>query len=566
LKGELYPEGVPIHIKYPEIPIYSFLENSARKFPNRPATLYYGASLTYGEIWQQTKSFAANLKKIGIQKGDRVGVLLPNTPQFLIAFNAIHYIGGVVVILNPLMSKQEISRELDFTDCNTLVILDRLLVKLKEKRPKTVIVANATNYAPLHLRILGKIKERNFKPVMEIIKFEDFIKNTHPKANEEKVKIDAKKDVAVIIFTSGTTSQPKGVMLTHYGQVANALQSYHWLRGWGYSEKPQSIGWPLVLCVMPFFHSYGLVIMNEAISFGCTLVLLPNPNPKTILKVIEKYKVTHFPLIPHLIRELLSQNEFDEYDLTSLTTCASGGAYIPPNVLQAFEKVTGARIYQGYGLTEAGPSVCATPIGSDPDYTNSGLSYPDTEVKIVDLQSGHITMPHRKEGEIIVKGPQLMKGYWKDPEATVNSLREGWLFTGDIGYKDEKGYIYIVGRKSDRIIAAGHTIWPINVEEVLQSHPSVRQAVALGIPDPLRCSTDIHVIVAPNINCDLDELEKTLLNYCKEKLKEFEVPINFTFKETIPITVMGKVDRMAMFDEIYRKRALTIQSNSYLRD
>ncbi len=543
---EIYPRGVPISIKYPVMPVYELWRNSARKFPDRDAVIYLDAVYSYAELWEETECFASNLMGMGIGKGDRVALLLPNTPQFLIAYNAVLLCGATVVAINPLLSVEEIGRQLEATDSKMLIILDRLLDRLPETYPELVI-AEAAHYAPAPLRLLSKIKYR-IKYPRGAYRFEDY---THGTKVAEYPNIDPLEDVAVILFTSGTTGQPKGVMLTHYGQVVNALQSYHWLRGWGYSAKPQPAGFPVILCAMPFFHSYGLVVMNEAVSFGCTMALIPNPSPEDIMKVTQNHKVTHFPLIPRLIRGVVEHPKLKKYDLTSLTTCSSGGAHIPVPLMMKFEKISGARMYQGYGLTEAGPIIAATPVEGDPVYESTGLPYPDTVIKIMDLQLGEIEQPRGKEGEIIIKGPQLMKGYLDDSEATAAVLKDGWLYTGDIGRFDEKGYLYIVGRKNDRIVAAGHTVWPTLVEDVLMSHPDVVQAVAFGVPDPLRCSTNIRAIVVPRIGAEArPELERKLLELCNEKLEEYEVPTKIMFRTHLPMTLLGKVDRKKIIEEI----------------
>ncbi|MBN2336241.1 AMP-binding protein [Candidatus Bathyarchaeota archaeon] len=548
MTGGSYPRGVPISIKYPEMPVYELWRNSARKFPDRDAVIYLGARHTYAALWGQTLCLAANLRGTGVSKGDRVGVLLPNCPQFIVAYNAAHLLGAAVVAVNPLMPVQEVGRQLKETGCKTLIILDRLLDKLPEKHPETVIIAEAAYYAPTRLRFLSRLTYRGLKPPRNALRFEDL---TRGPRLEGFADVRPREDVAVIVYTSGTTGEPKGVMLTHYGQVANALQSYHWLRGWGYSAKPQAAGWPVVLCALPFFHSYGLVVMNEAVSFGCTLVLLPNPTAESILKATDRHSVTHFPLIPRLIREILRHPDLAKYDLTSLTHCASGGASIPVEDMRRFEKVAGARMYQGYGLTEAGPSVSATPVEGEPNYASAGQVYPDTEVRIMDLQLGEVEAPRGEKGEIVVRGPQLMAGYWGDPEATAEVVRGGWLHTGDIGYMDEDGYLYIVGRKMDRIVARGHTVWPTEVEEVLQSHPDVEAAVAFGVPDPLRCTTDIRaaVILAEGTE-PTDELEHKLLALCNERLEEYQVPARIMFRDKMPMTAMGKVDRAAVLAEV----------------
>jgi long-chain acyl-CoA synthetase len=445
------------------------------------------------------------------------------------------------------MTNQEIERELILTDCRALIVLDKLLDKVSGISVD-LIIAEATYFTPIHLRSLSRLRSWNKDNHKDVIRFEELLNN--PILNN-RIQIDPKQDIAIIMFTSGTTGIPKGVMLTHYNQTTNALQAYHWLRGWGYSAKPQLKGWPVILCAIPFFHSYGLVVMNEAISFGCSLVLIPNPTAEAMIKAIDKHAVTHFPLIPKFVKEILKHADISKYNLSSLTTCASGGAHIEPNVMKEFEKITGARMYQGYGLTEAGPSVTATPIEGKPKYASAGLCYPDTEVKIVDLQLGEIERPPGKEGEIIVKGPQIMKGFWKDPELTSKVIKDGWLFTGDIGFLDEEGSLFVIGRKGERIISEGHTVWPKEVEDVIQSHPSVDIAVAIGVPDPLRCSTDIQVLVkTKNVH---EQLENELLDYCKERLEYYMIPTKIIFKESLPMTPMGKVDRKKIVDEIEEK-------------
>jgi long-chain acyl-CoA synthetase len=540
-----YPMGVPISIKYPVMPVYEFWRNSARKFPDRDAVIYLDAKHSYGKLWNQIQCFASNLASMGITKGDCVALLLPNTPHFLVSYNAVLLCGATVVAINPLQSSTEVGRQIEETNSKILIILDRLLQKLPRDPPR-LIVAEAAYYVPPQLRLLSSIKYRIKRPE-EAQKFEDLITGTKM---IDYPKIDPKSDVAVILFTSGTTGLPKGVMLTHYSQVSNALQSYFWLRGWGYSAKPQKAGYPIILCAMPFFHSYGLVVMNEAVSFGCTMALIPNPTPEDIMKVTQKHEVTHFPLIPRLIREIIDHPDVEKFDLTSLTTCSSGGAHIPASLMKRFEEISGARMYQGYGLTEAGPTVTATPVEGDPNYESAGLPYPDTEVKIIDLQIGEIEMPPMRKGEIIVKGPQLMKGYLNDSENTNKVIKSGWLYTGDTGFKDEKGYIYIVGRKNERIIADGHTVWPTLVEEVLVSHPNVLHAVAFGVPDPLRCNTDIRALVVPRSHNYSSLLARELLELCRNKLEEYEIPSKIIFRDVLPLTLLGKVDRVKILKEI----------------
>ena len=548
-RRDRYPGGVPISINYPEIPLHAFLENSARKFPDRTAMIFYGNRVTYSRTWDEAMRLAAALQGLGVEKGDRVGLLLPNIPQFVIAYNAVLAAGGVVVPVNPLNPVEEIERELEETEAKALIVLDRLLDKLPTKRPGHMIVAEAAAYTPVHLKLLSRLRYRMEHPE-GALSFEELVRGP---SIEEPPEIDSKQDLAVILYTSGTTGQPKGVMHTHLNLVANALQSYHWLRGWGYSAKPQRAGWPVILCAVPFFHSYGMTVaMNEAVQFGCTLVLVPEPGAGAIMDAIQRHGATHLPVIPRFIREILNHPDLGRYDLTSLTSCVSGGASIESELMERFVEATGARFYQGYGLTEAGPSTHCTPVEGDPNYRSAGLAFPDTEVKIVDLQIGEVEMPPGERGELLVRGPQVMKGYWRAPEETSRVLVDGWLHTGDICRVDEGGYLYVIGRKRDRIIAEGHTVWPTEVEEVLTSHPAVEAAVAIGVPDPLRCSTDIQAIVTLKDGAP-EGIEDELIAHCSQRLEHFQVPARVTVVDSLPMTAMGKVDRLAVGAEVERR-------------
>ena len=542
------PPGVPRSIEYPVMPLYSFLENSARKFPSRVGSLYIGNGITYSMLWSKALHFAGYLSRLGVEKGDRVGLLLANTPQFIIAFNGVLAMGGVVVPVNPLNPVEEIGRELAETECKALVVLDRLLGKLPPDFAGKVVVADAAEYAPTGLRLLGSITYRGTSPV-GAIGFREATSGEETKP----AAVDAKEDLAAILYTSGTTGQPKGVMLTHYALTANALQSYYWLRGWGYSAKPQPAGWPLILCAVPFFHSYGLNIMNEALSFGCTLVLVPDPKAEAILEVAQRHRVTHMPLIPRFVSEILAHPKINSYNLTSVTTASSGGAAISPELMKRFEAITGAKFYQGYGLTEAGPATHATPIEGKHNYLSPGMAYPDTEIKVVDTQISDVEVPAGKEGELLVRGPQIMKGYWKAPGETSHVLAGGWLHTGDVVRVDEAGWLYVIGRKRDRIVAGGHTVWPTEVEEVLLSSPEVEAAVAVGAPDPLRCNTNIQALVVLRRGAQSKGVEARLIQLCREKLEPYEVPERIDLVPNLPMTGMGKVDRVAVEAEIERR-------------
>jgi len=546
----VYPRGVPLSIKYPEMPLYAFMENSARKYPDRIAVIYAGNKIDYQTLWNQSLHFAAGLQKLGLKKNTRVGIILPNTPHFLVAYTGTLIAGGIVAPLNPLNPLSELDRELADLDCEILITLDRFLEKLSKRLPNNIIVGSAASYASTHLRILSTLRY-HFKLPPGSIHFEEL---TQTKLNKEKVVINPREDVACILFTSGTTGEPKGVMLTHYNLVANALQSYFWLRGWGYSSKPQHAGWPIVLCAIPWFHSYGLNVLNEAVSYGCTLVLVPDPKPEAIIRAISENNVTHAPLIPRFVREVLGHQNLTKNSLKTLILANTGGGSVSPENMRRFEQIADCRFHQGYGLTEAGPATHATPIEGEINYLSAGLPYPDTEVRVVDLQLGEVEQAIGKEGELQIRGPQVMKGYWNAPEETMKVLKDGWLSTGDIAHLDSDGWLYVVGRKQERIIAAGHIVWPNMIEDLLKSHPAVEEAVAIGTPDPLRCSTDIQAFVVVKKGVNREGLENKLKNLCESKLESFAIPNDIKFLESLPITSMGKVDRRAV--EIFMKEKL----------
>ena len=535
-------------MNYPEIPLYAFLENSARKYPQRDALIFHGRRMRYAQLWDETRRLAAAIRGLGVHKGDRVGLLLPNVPQFIIAYYATLAAGAVVVAVNPLNPVEEIARELRETGVETLVILDRFLDRMPEGRPRNIVVAEGEAYLPQPLRSLSRLRRGRLSPPIGALRFEELVKG---EPLERGAEIDPRRDLAAVQYTGGTTGPPKGVMLTHFNLVTNALQTFFWIRGWGYSAKPQPAGWPVVVCAVPFFHIYGMTIaLNEPIHSGSTLVLVPDPTPDAIMKAIHRYAATHFPAIPRMIQAIVDEPRRGRYDLTSLTSCVSGGAPIDPALVERFVEMTGAHFYQGYGLTEAGPVTHCTPTDGDRKPRSVGFPFPDTEAKIVDLQTGEVELSPGEEGELLIRAPQVMRGYWRDPEAMAKALGDGWLHTGDIARIDADGYTYIVDRKQERIISAGHTVWPSQVEEVLDSHPAVEAAVLLGVPDPLRCATDLHAVVTLKPGWNSGEAERALMGLCRERLEPYQVPSQIVVVKSLQRTPLGKVDRRALSAEL----------------
>jgi len=354
----------------------------------------------------------------------------------------------------------------------------------------------------------------------------------------------------MIQYTGGTTGLPKGVALTHFNLAANAVQSYQWLKGWGYGDKPQSEALPMVLCAVPFFHTYGITLMNEGILLGSTLILIPKPEPKDILSAIQKYKLTYFSGVPLIFEALLKYSELKDHDLNSLQYCISGGDFLSSNTAKKFAETTGVEILDGYGLTEASPITHCNPIDKDKRRPGSiGIPFPDTEAKIVDIDTGAKDLAPNEIGELVIRGPQVMKSYWNMPEEDVYALRNGWLYTGDIAKMDDDGYFYIVDRKKYLIQFSGVNIWARKIEETLLMHPAVKEAAVIGLEDPYQCASAIKAFVVLHEEYENRVETEDLINFSRKNLSDYEVPGVIEFRKELPKTALGKIDKTALKGE-----------------
>ena len=534
-----HPQGVPRSLSYPEAPLYRILENSAVKYPKRTAIIYYGRRISYSELWEQSLRVASSLMEMGLEKGDRVALLMPNIPQFIIAYFGILASGCIAAPLNPLNPRGELQRELSELDARILIALDRFMDRLP-RGDWELYLAEAERYLPLHLRVLTHLRRRGVKRGEKARGFKELLEAS-PRRPE--VEIEPREDLAVILYTGGTTGPPKGVMHTHYSLMANALQTYHWTRGWGEAHKPYPAGWPHVVSAVPFFHSYGLTVaLHEPILAGATLILTPRPEAEEIMKAIERYRATHLPATPRIIREIVNHPRVESYNLGSLMLSVTGGAHLEWETAERFMRLTGARLHHGYGLTEAGPVTHCTPLDREPRPGSVGFPLPDTEFRLVDLETGRYDVPRGRPGELVVRGPQLMRGYWRRPEETERALRGGWLYTGDVAILDDGGWLYILGRREERIVAEGHALWPGEVEELLRSHPGVEEAAVVGVADPMRCAMDVQAVVVPRPGYG-EELIPSLLALCRERLESHKVPSRILIVEELPRTSLGKIDR-----------------------
>jgi len=536
-----YPPKVPPSLTYPEIPLDQLLRETATKSPNAVATIFYGAKMTYREIDEGATAFAGALARLDVEMGDRVGILLPNSPPFVIAYYGILRRGAIAVPLNPLLSPYELRHTLQDCGAIALVTTDPLLPKAAEAVHETpvrhLIVASPAAYVPLLMRPIVKAKARpkgavRIPPGVQGHSFEALLREG---AKPPKVEFDPHEQVAVFQYTGGTTGLPKAAMLTHFNLVANVYQTDAWTYG---LQK----GAEVFLCVLPFFHSYGMTVgMNLAIVKAAAMLLLPKFDPVETAKAIQQYKATLFPGVSSMYAAVAHYAQRGNMDISSIKVCVSGGGPLPREVHDRFVAATGAKLVEGYGLTEASPVTHCNPIWHGENRIGSiGLPFPDTDCKIVDLETGTKELPPCEPGELVIKGPQVMKGYFNRPEETAQALRDGWLYTGDIAVMDEDGYFRIVDRKKDLIIVSGFNVYPREVEEVLYQYPKVYEAAVVGVKHPLRGEMVKAFVV-------LKEGEKAteaeLIAFCRERLASYKVPREIEFVKELPKSAVGKILR-----------------------
>ncbi|MBI2902898.1 MAG: long-chain fatty acid--CoA ligase [Candidatus Methylomirabilis oxyfera] len=548
-----YDEGVPTHIEYPDAPVQHFLSESARKHPDRDAIIFYGARLTYRALNGAADRFAAALAARGLAPGDRVSLFLPNCPQMVIAYYGTLRAGGVAVSTNPLYSAKELEHQLNDSGAWGIVTLSKFYPLVKEVAPKTgikrIIVTNIKEYFPRLLRLLfTALKEKREGHRVEVERsagtelFKELMSSAAARPPVVEISPDAP---ALLQYTGGTTGLAKGAVLTHRNLVANTMQAGAWLvTAKGGSE--------IFLGAIPFFHVYGMTaVMNLCISLGHTMILLPHFKVKEVLETIVKYRPTIFPGVPTMYVAINNFPEVGKYNLRSIKACLSGAAPLPVEVQTRFEALTGARLVEAYGLTEASPATHVNPLYGARKVGTIGLPLPDTDAKIVDLETGQRALAPKEVGELAVKGPQVMKGYWNRPSETGMVLKDGWLYTGDIGYMDEQGYFVIVDRKKDMIIASGFNVYPRDVEEPLYEHPKVQEVVAVGLPDPYRGETvKVYIVLKEGQVAT----EQEIIDYCKEKMAKYKVPTLVEFRKALPKTLVGKVLRRTLREEELAKR------------
>ncbi|GAB1409403.1 long-chain fatty acid--CoA ligase [Desulfovibrionales bacterium] len=547
-----YDQEVSPNLDYEIMPVYELLERAAARHPQRTAIVFHNWKVSYAKFKHLVDLASANLKRQGVRPGERVAIMLPNCPQALISYWACLRLGAVVVMTNPLYMEKELVHHFNDSGAKTLITLNLLWKRIESLRAKLpverIFVTSIADCLRFPVNILYTLKSRReyqLGPIpfdgKSVLPWKSLLQRTQI---EPAHPVDPHKDLALLQYTGGTTGVSKGVMLTHANLVYNAQQCQAVL----HSIKEQG---EIVLGVLPFFHIYGLTVcVNFGTLIGATLLPLAKFEPLTVLKTIDKQRPTIFPCAPSIFIALLQQKNLEKYDLSSVRYCISGSAPMPVPVMEKFNSLTGAHIVEGYGLTEASPITHLNPLRGNSKNGSIGLPFPDTEAVIVDMEVGSVPLPVGKIGEMVVRGPQVMSGYWNRPDETASVLRNGWLYTGDIAYMDEEGYFFIVDRKKDLIITGGYNVYPREIDEVLHEHPAIKECVSVGINHKTRGEI-IKAYIVVREGHTLTKAE--VLAFCREKLANYKVPKQVEFRDDLPKSIVGKVLRRVIREEEDRK-------------
>jgi long-chain acyl-CoA synthetase len=537
-----WPKDVPKNLTYPDAPLHTVLEETAKQHPEKTAIAYSGREITYAELDSLSNQFAAALAALGVQKGDRVAVFLPNIPQFVIAYYGVLKAGAVLTAISPLHKEREVTYQLSDSEAETIVALDSLYPVVEKAWQKTklknVIITSMGEYAS-KTTVAPRPAERQ----PNVHNFHDLLKEAAKPLN---TRITSRDDLAALQYTGGTTGTAKGAMLTHLNLVSNAAAFAAWIKGAAEDT---------FLTALPLFHIYGMTTsMNVPISLAAQMVLLPKFDPTVVLEAIQRNKVTVFCGVPTMYSVLLANPQLGNYDLTSIRVCISGASPLPPQVQKRFMEVTGGFLAEGYGLTEASPVTHCNPVDKTMRTVrvgSIGLPLPDTDARIVDAETGEKTLEPGETGELAVKGPQVMKGYWQKPSETALVLRDGWLLTGDIARMDSDGFFYITDRKKDLIKYKDYSVYPRELEDVLYEHPAVKLCAVVGKPTPVVGEVPKAFIVLKD---GAQATEAELMAFVKEKVAPYKTVREVEFRQQLPISGAGKVLRRTLQEEKKRKQ------------
>jgi long-chain acyl-CoA synthetase len=539
-----YPKGVPPTVEIPNILLSEMVERSVRRWPERSALVYYGARWSYRRLWDESERFACALRQNGVVPGDRVAIYLPNCPLYPIALLATLRLGAIAVQVSPLYHGDDLTRLLRDSGPKALVTLEILFPNVAAGRSQysvpVVFLARLREFYPWYLRPFVNSVLRRQKMPTEFPR-EPWV---HPYATARRAQgtvepfsADPAQTVAIYQYTGGTTGVPKAAMLTHRNLVANVTQGTAW-------NTTRVSGGDTVLASIPFFHIYGLTIaMLQGLADGATIVIQTRPEIREVLKLIDRYQPTEFPGVPALYIAFLKQPDLAKFRIRSIRFCLSGSAPLPVEVARQFESLTGAKLVEGYGLSETSPATHVNPIEGERRAGSIGLPLPNTDHRVVDLDTGTTVLPPDTPGELAVRGPQVMLGYFGHPEETAMVLKDGWFRTGDVARIDADGYAYILDRKKDMINVGGLKVYPREVEELLFQHPAVQDAAVIGVPDPeLGEVVKAFVVKKPGANVTAEEL----IEFVKGRIAHYKAPRTVEFREQLPRSGVQKVLRRVL--------------------
>jgi long-chain acyl-CoA synthetase len=535
----LWPTDVPKNLEYPKVPLHAILEKTAKEHPEKAAIAYFKREITYAELDSFSNQFAGALAALGVKKGGRVAIFLPNIPQFIIAYFGILKVGAVLTAISPLHKEREVEYQLNDSEAETIVALDSLYPIVekvwRKTKLKNVVVTSLEDYASKTVTSPSGVGQ---KP--NVHSFQELLKEKA--AKPPKVNINPKEDLAALQYTGGTTGTAKGAMLTHLNLVSNAVAFAAWIKGATAEET--------FLTALPLFHIYGMTTsMNVPVSLAAKIVLLPRFEPVAALETIQRHRVTVFCGVPTMYSMLLANPELGKFDLTSIRVCISGASPLPPQVQKKFMDITGGFLAEGYGLTEASPVTHCNPVDKTMRTVrlgSIGLPLPDTDARIVDVETGEKTLGAGETGELAVKGPQVMRGYWNRPEETALVLRDGWLLTGDIARMDQDGYFYITDRKKDLIKYKDYSVYPRELEDVIYEHPAVKLCAVVGKPRPIVGEIPKAFVVLKE---GAEATEAEIIAFVNEKVAPYKAIREVEFRKDLPISGAGKVLRRELRDE-----------------
>ena len=552
-----YDEGVPTSIPSTDENLVDIFEATVQRFPGVKAIQFMNCAMTYGELGEHVQRMGRAMARLGAGPGKRVAIQLPTLPQTVIAYYAALTVGAEVVLTNPLYTPREIEHQWSDADCTLAVlsdfIWDQKVRAVREKLPpENYIIASIPEYLRFPLNLLAPLKlKKQDPPVWAKVRpepgvhfFKELIKETPPQAPRPEIDAD---QIAVLQYTGGTTGVSKGAILTHRNLVANVRQ----IEAWFPSVEP---GAEAILICLPLFHVFGMTVgMNWSVANGAAMVLLPNPRDfDALVKNVSKHKVTLFPGVPALFNGLNNYPGIENIDVSSVKACFSGSAPIAADVQQRFEKLTNSKIVEGFGMSETSPVATVNPLQGQRKLGSVGIPVSGTDAKVVDAEDPTKTMPAGEEGELVLRGPQVMQGYWNRPDETAKTIIDGWLHTGDLATMDEEGYIRIVGRKKDMISAGGFKVFPDEVDGILMGHPDILEAATIGIPDEKRGETvKSFIVMQPGKSLTPEQIDE----YCRKELAAYKVPREIEFLDELPKSTVMKVLRRELRDRELAKGA-----------